>query len=177
MAKNDIRIRLLKELRNLNQGTEEFVANEFLSKLHPDLGTIRRLLIELIDFDLIRESNVPKDNKDSSVIRNIPTTKDDSDTLITLEYKKSSKRLVSKYGAFEKIKDIRLTITVKGLILLKENEKLDVDYTLSKWQKYWFWPVALIAIAGLAIAIISLAKPKENKEINQPNNKKIEIKK
>ena len=155
MSKKDIRIRLLEKLKKNNKGTEEFVANDFLNELHNDLGTLKRSLIELVDFDLIRESNVEKDDGKKSVIRNIDTDTADL-SKSDIDNKKSSLRLLNNVGAFSKIKPIRLTITVKGLQFLVENEKLGVDLTLSKWQKKWFWPVAISGVIGLAIAIISL---------------------
>ena len=150
----DIRIELLENLCNLNKGTTEFIANDFLSKLHPDLGTIKRVLIELIDSDLIQESNICKDDFEKSIIRNIDTTAHDDDP--EKFDKKNSKRLIQAIGKCNKIASIRLIITLKGINFLIENEKLKNELVLTKWQKYGFWPIAIIAFAGLIISLLSL---------------------
>ena len=76
------------------------------------------------------------------------------------ENNKSSKRLIEKQGQCKKIESIRLIITLKGINFLIENKKLKNDFVLSKWQKYWFWPIAIFAILGLAISIIALVSDK-----------------
>jgi hypothetical protein len=150
----DIRIELLENLRNLNKGTTEFIANDFLSKLNSDLGTIKRLLIELIESDLIQESNVYENDLGKSVIRNIDTTAHDEDP--EKNDKKNSKRLIQAIGKCNKISSIRIMITLKGINFLIENEKLKNELVLTKWQKYGFWPIAIIAFTGLIISVISL---------------------
>jgi hypothetical protein len=149
----DIRIALLEKLNSLKNGASEFIANEFLSSLHDDLGTIKRMLIELIDSDLIIESNVTKSDHPKSIIWQIDTTAHDNDP--ERDNKKSSKRLIRKVGNSEKIQCIRLLISLKGMNFLIENAKLKNELKLSRWQRYWFWPVALIALLSLAISAIN----------------------
>jgi hypothetical protein len=165
MRDKDIRIKLLKKLNELNNGTSEFIANEYLSKLHTDLGTIRRLLIELIDFDMIRESNIPKENYKESIIRNINTTKSKGENFADLEFKKSSKRLKGKYGEFDKIPDVRITITIKGLKFLTENEKLFWDSKMAKWKHYTFWPLLIFSFLMGAYQVKISTQNKESDQI------------
>jgi hypothetical protein len=157
MKETDIRISVLKELRKLNFGTSEYIANEFLESLNTDLGSIKRMLVELIDEGLIQESNIYEDNLTDSVIRKIDTKTInlDKDSQERID-KKSSKRLIERQGKFDRIPSIRIMITLKGINFLIENEKLGIDLTLSKWQRCWFWAVAFIAVCGLIISLISL---------------------
>jgi hypothetical protein len=125
------------------------------------------MLIELIDFDLIRESNVEKNDFGKSIIRNIDTERGSIEKKIPQTIEKKNKLRLIKPVTFElngeqktypQIKPIRIFITIKGQQFLIENEKLNIDLTLSKWNKIWFWIIALISIAGLGLSILSLAK-------------------
>jgi len=153
MKRIDPRIKLLEKICDLNKGSSEFIANKFLSTLDSDLGSIRRLLIELIDNDYILESNNSKGDHKNSIVRNIETITSDEQLRLS---KKSSRRLVHQVGPFEKIPSIRLIITLKGINFLIENKKLKNELILSYWQKFWFWPIAVVAVLGLIMSIISL---------------------
>jgi hypothetical protein len=117
--KDDLRIKILNHFRKLNKSTSETRANDWLAKQHSDLGTIRRSLVDLVDSEYIKLSSIgdknPKEwletNWDSSTSG--ARTEDDND-------KKSAQRLIRKVGNHEKVKDVRLYTTVKGLTFIAE---------------------------------------------------------
>lgn len=146
--KDDIRLKILTGINNFGHTTEQKSANEFLSEIKTyrqtdDLGTIVEALKELRTDGLIKET------RSANVIDTI-NTRGPHDTC------KNPRRFIEAVGDAPKIDTLYLFCTLKGKQFLIENEKLQIDLTLSKWQKKWFWPVAFIGVLGLAIAIISL---------------------
>jgi len=132
----DLRYKILLELKARELETREFVANEYLSKLPYDLGTIKRALIELRNSNYIQESNVPP-NK--SVI----------DEIVAIDNEGPEKLLNKTHGA------IRLVLTLDGTRFLLEDSKLKVDYAISRWTKFLFWPVAAFSVISLALSLIN----------------------
>lgn len=117
----DLRLRILMEFNDLENSTAETVANKWLSDQHSDLGTIRRAVIDLIEFDYLKVSETEKLcaiswlNKEwDSTTYNSPQTKDDED-------KKSSLRLIQKVGQYDKVSKVRLYTSVKGIVFIQEH--------------------------------------------------------
>jgi hypothetical protein len=147
----DIRLRILHELNSKDGGTAEFKANEYLEKLHQDLGTIRRALIELLDEGLIAESNIT-DLQDSVIRTKLKSVGKDLN-------KKDSKRLNND----KSIPKIRIYITIKGKLFLREEFKIKKEISLlnhqDKTKRWVFGMAAFGAVTGLislALAIIAL---------------------
>lgn len=146
--KNDIRLKILKGINDFGHTTEQKSANEFLSQIKTykqtdDLGTIVEALKELRADGLIKETR-GANNIDKIVSRGPIATS------------KNPKRFVEAVGDAPKIDDLFLFCTLKGKRFLIENEKLQIDLTLSRWQKKWFCFFALSGVAGLVMSIISL---------------------
>lgn len=147
----DIRTMILSELSRQENSTAEFIANKFLYNIHKDLGTTIRALIELIEEGFVKESNIDwkdESQKNNSIVLSIDTTGKPGSNA------KNPKRLLDSSD----IKSIRLFITLKGKMYLIQDKKLKIDFTLSKWQKIWFWPIAFIGIISLILAILALVK-------------------
>lgn len=143
--KSDIRLKILNKLSAQKKGTEEFLANELLAKIHNDLGSVRRALIDLIEAGYIKESNVDwrteKENK--SVIYSINT--------IGPPENKSTKRLIND----DSIGAIRIYLTLAGQEFLVESENL----RLTTWtirNDWWLKIIYMLIGAGISIAIFYL---------------------
>lgn len=145
----DIRYQLLNVLKVRDLETKEFIANEFLSSLPHDLGTIKRALIELRNSNYIQESNVPPG---ASVI----------DDIVAVD-NESPKKLRDA-----NCRSIRLILTLDGRRFLLEDEKLQNELAVAKWNKKIFWMIFLISSASLLVSIVSLVKSSnvEKHEIN-----------
>ncbi len=124
--KTDIRFKILAHLLEINNSTNEFMANEFLSTLHDDLGTIKRALIELIEEGYIKESNI-----DTS----IPYYTSPVKSIVTIGNitRKNPKRLIED----SEISKIRIFITLKGKQFLQEidNENKRMNHLKYDWLK------------------------------------------
>jgi hypothetical protein len=146
--KDDIRLKILAGINGFGHTTEQKPANEFLSEIKTycnteDLGTIVEAIKEL------RADGLIKETRGANVIDTITTSG-------AHKTWKNPKRFMEELEDAPKIKELFLFCTLKGKQFLIEHEKLQIDLTLSKWQKKWFWPVAISGVIGLAIAIISL---------------------
>jgi len=148
---SDIRYQTLIRLKNEDKSTGEFIANTFLVALHSDLGTVRRALIELLDEGLIRESNVY--NIEDSVIRNINSRGG--------EECKRSRRFVEDQGEYKKIKPVRIYITMKGLMYLKEYNQFKYESYMDKWKKRLFFPTVGLTLLLSILQISDLINSKE----------------
>lgn len=152
---NDVRIQILKKLQLMGHATEEVALNEFLATLKTygggsDLGTIIRAIRELIKEEYICESPIRD-------VVNGMSSKGDRETF------KSTRRFIETVGDAPQIGNLYLFITLKGKNFLIENQKLNLEYTLTKWKKYSFWPLALISVAAFVISLVSLNKDSESK--------------
>lgn len=143
----DIRLKILTSINGFGHTTEQKSANEFLSSIKTykqtdDLGTIIEALKELRNDKLIKET------RGANIIDSISTNG-------AHETWKNPKRFMEAAGDAPKIDDIFLFCTLSGKQFLMENEKLQIDLTLSKWQKKWFWPVAIAALIGVVLSILT----------------------
>lgn len=144
---NDIRIIILRGLIEKGHTTEQASANDFLATIKTykdtsDLGTIVEALKELVHLGYIRET------RGASYIDYIDTGKKRN--------WKNPKRFVQAVGDAPKIPDLFLSCSLHGKKFLIEHDKFMIDYTLSRWQERWFWPVAVAGIVSLVISIFSL---------------------
>ena len=138
-ASQDIRLNILKRIEQENRGTAEFIANEYLSTAHDDLGTIKRAVLDLLDDGYVRESNLSwPDQKSKSVVFNIDTTGGKPN--------KNSNRLNNKND----IKSVRLYITLKGKRFLIEEENLR---RTTWWIKHDWWLRIIYIALGAGIGI------------------------
>jgi hypothetical protein len=111
----DLRFKVLEYLQENGSSTEEVQCNEFLSKLHGDLATIRRTIKELIEKGYINESNIDWDkDRDKSIIFNLNTTG------ATGQENNRVERLLNP----KEIGTIRLYLTLDGKKFLVESENL-----------------------------------------------------
>ncbi len=124
--KSDIRYKILDHLLEINNSTNEFIANQFLSTLHDDLGTIKRALMELIEDGYIKESNIDTSVSNyTSPIKSINTVGDIA--------RKNPQRLIED----SEISKIRIYITFKGKQFLQEieNENKRMNHLKYEWLK------------------------------------------
>jgi hypothetical protein len=154
----DIRIAILRYFKESNISTEEHPLNEWLEKQNDDLGTIRRALIELIENDFLIISNLDKEHSVSIVKKEYDTTTHSNPLTENDKIKKSSKRLIEDLHNLKKIKELKFITTINGIKFLIEFDKLKDDSKLSKWQKKWFWVVAVIGLVGLILSILTFLK-------------------
>ena len=119
LMKKDIRLQILEHFRKLKRSTEECIANEWLSRLHHDLGTIRRALIELVEQDYLAISGSEKTEAlvwllkvmDSVTSNSLPTER---------HAKKASIRLIKEVGGYPRVPDIRLHTTLNGIAFIEK---------------------------------------------------------
>ena len=123
----DLRVNILRHFDNLDNSTSETKANPWLSKQHTDLGTIRRSLIDLIKSDFIRLSSIGDIDPIKWLETKWDTTTHGEQTADGND-KKSSKRLVQKVGQYEKVEDVRMYTTVKGLMFINEYRRFRYHY-------------------------------------------------
>lgn len=140
---NDLRFRILEYFEELDNSTSEEIANPWLETQDDDLGTIKRSLIDLIESDFIRLSSLgDKDpikwlNENWDSTTHGKRTKEHDD-------KKSSKRLTQDVGIHNKVPDVKMYTTVKGLMFIKE-------YRRFKYHYYWIIGTAILSfLLGLA---------------------------
>ena len=134
MNEKDIRIKILERLEREEQSTAEFMANEFLATLHPDLGTVKRSVLDLIEDGYIKQS--------------FPS---DISAINTVE-RKGSDRFLDKND----IPPVRLFITLKGQQFLIESKNLKRTTWMIK-HDWWVKIVYLIAGSLIAVAINKFA--------------------
>lgn len=155
LFKTDIRFKTLKHFENLKASTAETFGNEWLSKQHKDLGTIRRSLIDLIESDFIRLSSIGKESPVEWLERewNSTTTgKKTSDD----EDKMSSQRLIRRVGDWSKVADARIYTTVKGLVFIKDYRKSKNDI----WNKIFM----VLFTAAVTYSITTLLNKTQQSE-------------
>lgn len=153
---NDIRITILKELNSWGHTTEQKRANDYLATIETyngnrDLGTIVEALKDLRHGYLIKETR--GQNRIDDIVTNQKGDKNND--------WKNPRRFIEPVGIAPQIPNIYLYCTIKGKKFLIENDKLMIDYTLSKWNKRWFVPVAIISTIGLLLSILSILITKE----------------
>ena len=138
---NDIRYKVLLRLQKQKNGTDEFKANEFLTTLHDDLGTVRRALIDLVESGYIRESNVDASgvNPQESVIYNIKSRG-------PKENKKAIRLVEDK-----SIGVIRIHITLKGIQFMTETEN---EHIRMRSIKNEWWKNLIFLILGSVLTLI-----------------------
>jgi|GEM_PF-6383979 len=133
--KFDIRFKILNHLARKGSSTEEVQCSDFLACLHPDLGTIRRTLKELIVKGYINESNIDwAKEREQSTIWKIET--------IGSPQKKESSRLLDR----QDIKEIKLYLTLDGKKFLIEAANL--KHTTRKIRNEWWMKFAILIIGG-----------------------------
>lgn len=134
----DIRLKILLHFEGLEGSSKETIANNYLAGLENDLGSIRRTLIELIQEDFIRLSSIQNENPIKWLNRELDTTTHDRANSQKYQNKKSSKRFLKHVGNQSKIPKIRLYVTLKGLLFIKE-------YKRFKYHYIWVLAIALIS--------------------------------
>lgn len=127
MQKENIRLTILKKLEEESgKAPTEFIANEFLHQLHDDIGTIKRTLIDLVENGLILWSNNDKQSSIDTITKVLNTTCY-GNSQKDKENSKNTLRFIDSLGNQEKIKTIRLHITIKGLKFLYDYEQRKVN--------------------------------------------------
>lgn len=166
--KRDLRLTILKYFSKLNASTSETAANEWLSKQHDDLGTIRRALIELIETDLMAISEMDK----FSAVSWLKTNLDTKTVALTADKdkrdKKSSRRLIEKVEAFSEIPKIRLFVTLQGVMFVNEQARMkNAKYyrVLSLVLSIVLPPVISTLVTTWAIATNNSGCNEKNKEV------------
>ena len=139
----DIRLQILLHFRDLNVSTEERIANQWLSQVHYDLGTIRRALIELI---LEGYLVIPGLEKDEAVTW-LNSEMDSTTSKLTpaeRHAKKSSMRLIKEVGGYPKVADIRLHTTIAGVVFIEKylRDRNDI------------WIRVMLMLLGVVLGII-----------------------
>jgi hypothetical protein len=139
----DLRFKVLEYLQENGSSTEEVQCNEFLSKLHIDLATIRRTIKELIEKGYINESNIDwEKDRDKSIIFNLKTNG------ATGQEDNRIERLLDSND----IGTIRLYLTLDGKRFLIESENL----RRTTWMIRNDIPMKLsFAIFGAVLGIVS----------------------
>lgn len=153
-----MRFIILQRLKFEDKGPAEFIANDFLSELHTDLGTIRRALIDLVEMGLIGLIN--KQDKKGAIewlVNELNTSIDAGHTRDDkhMQIKTSSKRLIEGEigGDLKKIGNIGLNLTIQGVNWLIEHDTLRRTNKLVKYDLVIKGAVLLI---GFALGIIVL---------------------
>lgn len=164
---DDIRFKILEELKRIGHTTEEASLNEFLSTLKTykgtsDLGTIKEAILELI-----REGYV-KETRGKNVVEEIKT----SDVLGGNEWK-SPKRFIGRNGIADKIPDVYLFLTLEGKKFLIEWTKLENDSKLSKFQRLTYFPLIVITVVSTFISSYKSCST-ENRQSNTTDRRTTE---
>lgn len=154
---DDIRFKILEELKRIGHTTEQASLNEFLSEIKTykqteDLGTILEAIKELMSDGYVKEA------RGYGHLEGI-STKGDKDTW------KSPKRFVKKVGDAPKIKPIYLFMTLEGKKFLIEWTKLENDSKLSKFQRLTYFPLIVITVVSTLISTYKSCST-ENRQSN-----------
>lgn len=125
---DDIRFKILEELKRIGHTTEEASMNDFLSTLKTykntdDLGTIREAILELVKDGYVKET------RDKNVVENIKTSE-----VAGGDDWKSPKRFIQTVGMASKIPDVYLFMTLEGKKFLIEWENLQKSSWLTKYD-------------------------------------------
>lgn len=152
-------MKILLRLKEENLGTGEFIANQFLSTLHDDLGTLRRALVDLFNCGYATESNLYWPEQKADFV----TSKIDTRGTLGPEAKKSS-----RLNDPNDIPPIRLVITLTGLRFLVEAENLRRTTFLIK-HDLWIKSGVLIlgAVLGFFLSIAKEVLLEDRKETVQ----------
>jgi hypothetical protein len=172
----DLRLVILKKIQIESEaGTDEFLANIFLSTIHSDLGTIRRALIELVENDFLKISNTEKAPDfnfwkkwlDTKSVKNPPYPEYNVDI-------KNPKRFVEKVGKHQQIPSMRLVSTIEGIKFLIEYDTLKRNLWFAKYRIHV--AIILLIIGGFigwlskSLEAYSSNESKESQSQLQPSS-------
>lgn len=160
---NDIRLSFLEYLEAKGSSTQEIICNEFFSKLHPDIGTTIRAVIELLELGYVKESHIDwktDSGKKASPIANIDTSG---------STQSHPNKQASRWLNFNDVGAMRFYITLEGKKFLIDNRNLK----RSTWNIKYDIPIklAFVFVGGLVTIVAQLAMEAiEKPVIPQPIN-------